>query len=370
MQKDEYRNRIAKVAKHLDSSNQDLLLVTPGADLRYLIGYDAHPLERLTCLAIHRSGVTWLVVPTLERPSAVAHGIEDLGIHLVDWQETKNPYEILTKEIKSKVGKNKKILVNNLMWVENAFKLSDALGTQVNLAEQLVAQFRSVKTQFEVDALHEAGQAIDNVHNQIHQWLRPGRTEREVGRDIANAIIESGHSRVDFVIVGSGPNGASPHHEVSDRVINVGEPVVVDIGGTMPSGYCSDSTRMYVIGKAPEDYYAKYEVLKIAQAAASKAAIAGVSCESIDATARDILQSAGLGDYFIHRTGHGIGLETHEDPYIVSGNKTVLQNGHAFSIEPGFYVAEKYGARIEDILVCSDGVAVSTNKVTKELVEL
>jgi Xaa-Pro aminopeptidase len=197
-----------------------------------------------------------------------------------------------------------------------------------------------------------------------------GRTEREVGRDIAEAILAAGHVTVDFVIVASGPNGASPHHELSDRVIEPGDPVVVDIGGTMASGYCSDCTRMYVCGQAPAEYLEHYEVLLAAQEAARAHARPGVTCESVDAAARDILVSAGLGDQFIHRTGHGIGMETHEEPYIVTGNKSLLVPGHAFSIEPGFYFAGKYGARIEDIVTCTQDGILSANNTSRELVIL
>lgn len=366
MQSREYSERINRVAERLKSSGNDLILVTPGADLRYLTGYDALPLERLTCLAISNTGESWMVVPTLEKPAAQAHHIEDLGINLIDWNETQDPYRVFADY----VGDFKSVLVNNLMWVEKAFHLQEAFKTKVDLANTLITDLRAIKTEFEMQALHEAGAAIDHVHNQMAKWLRPGRTEREVGADIANAILEAGHARVDFVIVASGPNGASPHHEVSDRVINTNEPVVVDIGGTMPSGYCSDSTRMYVCGNAPSDYVEKYQLLKVAQQAAVDAAKAGITCAQLDAVSRDILTANGLGEYFIHRTGHGIGLETHEDPYIVHGNDTVLTTGHAFSIEPGFYLAGKYGARIEDILVCQNGVGVSTNNTTHELVEL
>lgn len=366
MQSTEYSQRISRVAERLNQAGNDLLLVTPGADLRYLTGYDALPLERLTCLAISSTGQSWMVVPTLEKPAAQAHHIEEMGIDLIDWNETQNPYQVFANH----VGDFSSVLVNNLMWVEKAFHLQDAFKTRVQLANTLIADLRAIKTDYEMQALKEAGAAIDFVHSQMSKWLRPGRTEREVGSDISNAIIESGHARVDFVIVASGPNGASPHHEVSDRVINVGEPVVVDIGGTMPSGYCSDSTRMYVCGSAPAEYVDKYQVLKQAQAAAVAAAKAGISCAQLDAVSRDILTDNGLGEYFIHRTGHGIGLETHEDPYIVHGNETILTTGHAFSIEPGFYFAGKYGARIEDILVCENGVGISTNNTTHELVEL
>jgi Xaa-Pro aminopeptidase len=364
MKSNDYQDRIKRVAASLTSSGDEFIFVTPGADLRYLTGYDALPLERLTCLAIKADGQAWMIVPTLERPSAEAHQVTDLGINLLDWQEIQNPYELLI----AATGKPKRALVNNLMWVEKAFGLRDAIGTEVSLAGNTLSDIRVVKSKQETQWLLEAGAAIDEVHNQIGKWLKPGRTEREVGRDIAEAILASGHSTVDFVIVGSGPNGASPHHELSDRVIQQGEPVVIDIGGTMPSGYCSDSTRMYACGSVPSEYLEHYEVLQRAQSAASAHAKPGVTCESVDKAARDILIAGNLGDQFIHRTGHGIGMETHEDPYIVTGNKTQLVPGHAFSIEPGFYFAGKYGARIEDIVVCTEDGIVCANNTTRDLV--
>jgi Xaa-Pro aminopeptidase len=256
------------------------------------------------------------------------------------------------------------------MWVEKAFGLRSAFGKEVTLAGKLLSDIREVKNAEEIAFLHEAGAAIDTVHSNMHRWLRPGRTEREVGKDIAEAILAAGHITVDFVIVASGPNGASPHHELSDRIIQAGEPVVVDIGGTMSSGYCSDCTRMYVCGEAPVEYVEHYAVLLAAQEAARKHARPGVTCESVDAAARDVLTSAGLGDQFIHRTGHGIGMETHEEPYIVTGNKSLLVPGHAFSIEPGFYFAGKYGARIEDIVTCTQDGILSANNTSRELVVL
>jgi Xaa-Pro aminopeptidase len=307
-----------------------------------------------------------MIVPTLEKPSALAHGVPEIGIELLDWQETQDPYSLLL----SAVGSVQRPLVNNLMWVEKAFGLQGASGNSVELAGKLLSDIREIKTADEIAFLHEAGAAIDEVHSNMHKWLRPGRTEREVGKDIAEAILAAGHVTVDFVIVASGPNGASPHHELSDRVIQSGEPVVVDIGGTMPSGYCSDCTRMYVCGQPPIEYLEHYQVLLAAQEAARNHARPGVSCESVDAAAREVLTSAGLGEQFIHRTGHGIGMETHEEPYIVAGNKSLLVPGHAFSIEPGFYFAGKYGARIEDIVTCTpDGIS-SANNNTRDLVVL
>ena len=361
-----HQGRIVSVAERLAKTNSDVIFITPGADLRYLTGYDALPLERLTCLAVRSNGDAWMIVPTLEKPSALAHGVPDMGIELLDWQETENPYDLLI----GKVGSITNPLVNNLMWVEKAFGLQGAAGVNVELAGKLLSDIREVKSADEVAYLHEAGSAIDSVHSNMHKWLRPGRTEREVGKDIAEAILAAGHVTVDFVIVASGPNGASPHHELSDRVIQAGEPVVVDIGGTMASGYCSDCTRMYVCGQPPAEYLEHYSVLMAAQEAARLHSRPGVSCESVDAAAREVLVSAGLGEQFIHRTGHGIGMETHEEPYIVTGNKTLLVPGHAFSIEPGFYFAGKYGARIEDIVTCTEDGIKSANNTTRELVVL
>jgi Xaa-Pro aminopeptidase len=243
-------------------------------------------------------------------------------------------------------------------------------GVEQRRGGPVLRELRMRKTASEVAALRAAGAAIDRVHAQVHEWLKPGRTEAEVGRDIAAAITASGHARVDFVIVAGGPNGASPHHEVSDRVIGPGELVVVDIGGTMPSGYCSDSTRTYAVGEPAPDVLEAYEALQAAQDAACVWARPGVTCASVDAAARDVLDAAGLGELFVHRTGHGIGLETHEEPYIVAGNELPLEPGMAFSIEPGVYSEGRFGARIEDIVVCtSDGVE-RLNLRPRELVVL
>jgi Xaa-Pro aminopeptidase len=235
------------------------------------------------------------------------------------------------------------------------------------LASAALRELRVRKSPAEVAALLAAGEAIDRVHEQVPGWLRPGRTEEQVAADIAEAILAAGHARADFTIVASGPNGASPHHTAADRVLQAGDTVVVDIGGTMPSGYCSDCTRMYAIGEPPADFAAYYQVLQAAQDAACAAVRPGVPAQDIDAAARGPITQAGYGEYFVHRTGHGIGLETHEDPYIVSGNTRELQPGYAFSIEPGIYPGP-HGARIEDIVVCTPEGVRRLNNVTRDLV--
>lgn len=344
----------------------DALVITPGADLRYLTGYEAKPLERLTAFVLPAEGDPTLIVPELEHSAATAAGVD---VEVAPWAETEDPFRLLADRLGATT---RRIAVDDHMWAERVLAIQAAVvDADISLAGQVLRELRMRKSPDEVEALREAGAAIDRVHAQMGSWLRPGRTEREVGTDIARAIRDEGHVSVDFVIVGSGPNGASPHHEVSDRVIKPGDPVVVDIGGTMPSGYCSDSTRTYMAGGVPpEDFVSKYAVLLAAQTAQREYARAGVSAESVDEVGRAILRDAGFADLFIHRTGHGIGLETHEDPYIVAGNEQVLELGMAFSIEPGFYLPDMYGGRIEDIVVIAEGGLDVLNSTSRELVVL
>ncbi len=359
--------RLARAQSATRAAGLDALLISPGPDLRYLTGYDALPLERLTCLVLPADGDPRVVVPLLERPAAEASPLGDLGAELVAWGETEDPYALVA----SLLTRGDRVAVDNHMWAEKVLRLRAAMpGAEQHLAGAVLRELRIRKAPDEVEALRRAGAAIDRVHAQVPQWLRAGRTEREVGRDIADAILAEGHVTVDFVIVASGPNGASPHHEVSDRVIESGDPVVVDIGGTMPDGYCSDETRTYCVGEPPADFAAYYDVLLAAQKAACDHVAPGVSAESVDAAARQVIAAAGYGDFFVHRTGHGIGLETHEEPYIVGGNTEVLDAGMAFSIEPGIYLPGRHGARIEDIVVCGETGGERVNLRPRELVIL
>ncbi|MEV1288890.1 Xaa-Pro peptidase family protein [Micromonospora sp. NPDC049679] len=348
--------RLAAAQRAMTRAGLDALLITPGSGLRYLTGYHAHALERLTCLVLPRHGTPTLIVPTLERAAAEASPAPATGLRIVDHADGTDPYPLVLRALEGPVVA---VGLDNHMWAEQVLALRATLP-QVNqrLAGDVLRELRMCKTPAEVAALREAGAAIDAVHARMTQWLRPGRTEAEVGADIANAIRETGHAVVDFVIVAAGPNAASPHHETSGRVIEAGDPVVVDIGGTMPSGYCSDSTRTYVAGGTPDpEFLAYYEVLHAAQRAAVAAVRPGVTAEAVDAAARDVITDAGYGAAFLHRTGHGIGLDTHEEPYVVTGNTLPLEPGMAFSIEPGIYLAGRHGARIEDIVVCTaDGV--------------
>jgi Xaa-Pro aminopeptidase len=357
-------SRLRDVAAATGAAGLDALLLTPGADLRYVTGYDAHALERLTCLAVPADAAPFLVVPRLELPAAHDSPAGALDLEIVGWDETDDPYALVAKRL----GPVGAVGLADRMWALMVLRLRAALpDARQELASVALRGLRARKSPAEVAALRAAAEAIDSVHAQVPGWLRPGRTEREVAADICEAILASGHVSADFAIVASGPNGASPHHTASERVLEHGDPVVVDIGGTMPSGYCSDCTRTYVIGTPPAGFAEYYEVLKDAQAAACAAVRPGVTAEAVDAAAREPITAAGFGEFFVHRTGHGIGLETHEEPYIVAGNTEKLEPGHAFSVEPGIYPGP-HGARIEDIVVCTTDGCDQLNTVSRDLI--
>ncbi len=283
--------RLARVAEAVRAAGLDVLLLTPGPDLRYVTGYDAKQLERLTCLAVPADGDPFLLVPRLELMAAQASPAGDLSLEILTWGETEDPFGMIA----SAVGDPRSVAVSDRMWALHVLAFRSLFPeAEQRLASTVLSPLRMRKSAAEVGALRAAGAAIDRVHANVPGWLRPGLTERQVGAKIAEAILAEGHVQVDFVIVGSGPNAASPHHEVSDRVIRDGDVVVVDIGGTMPSGYCSDCTRTYAVGHAPDDFLKYYEVLYRAQEAATVRVRPGVTAESVDQTARWVITEAGV----------------------------------------------------------------------------
>jgi Xaa-Pro aminopeptidase len=351
----------------------DLLVLTPGSDLRYLSGYNAHAMERLTALVVPREGEAFLVVPRLEAPMVGASPAGSLGLELLSWDETDDPFALLAATATARLGSAPvRVAVGNRTWAEHALGVQRALpGSALELGAPVVDRLRMVKSAAEVEELALAGAAIDRVHARMADFLRVGRTEAAVGADIGAAILAEGHTGVDFTIVGSGPNGASPHHELSTRTIEAGDVVVIDIGGETATGYRSDCTRTYVVGgPATAEVAEWYAVLQAGQEAAVAMVRPGVTAEDVDAAARRVIDDAGWGEHFIHRTGHGIGLDTHEAPYIVAGNDLPLRPGMAFSVEPGIYLAGRCGARIEDIVVCTDDGVRNLNNGPRELVEL
>ena len=361
--------RLDRAAATAARSGLDALLVSPGSDLRYLLGSGTGSLERLSCLVLpaDRNLAPVLLVPELEAPGFAEVPAAELGVELATWVDGQDPYARVA-ELLRRGGAPEQVAVADVMPALHALPLRDAVpeARQV-LAAPVLRELRMRKDTAEVDALRRAGAAIDRVHARMGEFLRAGRTEAEVGADIERALVEEGHTGAEFVIVGSGPNGASPHHEVSDRRISAGDVVVVDIGGPTPEGYNSDCTRTYAVGEPGPEVRETYAVLQDAQRAAVEAVRPGATAESVDAAARDRIAAAGHGEKFFHRIGHGIGLDVHEEPYIVGGSQLRLEPGMAFSIEPGIYQPGRWGARIEDIVVVTEDGAESLNQQPHEL---
>jgi Xaa-Pro aminopeptidase len=358
-----YARRLAAAAAGAAQAGLAGLVVTPGYDLRYLIGSRAQTFERLTALVIPATGEAVMVIPRLELASLRDSAAGELGLTVQDWVDGENPGDLVALAL----GGHARVAVTDSMPALHLLPLAERLGAIPVLGTDIMAGLRMIKDPAEIDALRTAGAAIDRVHARVPQFLAPGRTEAQVAADITEAIVAEGHSEAAFVIVGSGPHGADPHHECSDRVLQAGDIVVVDIGGPVEPGYNSDSTRTYSLGEPTPKIAEQYAVLQRAQAAAVASVRPGVTAEQVDAAARDVLAAAGLAEYFVHRTGHGIGLSVHEEPYIVAGNDMPLTEGMAFSIEPGIYLPGQWGARIEDIVIVTAEGALSVNNRPHDL---
>lgn len=355
-----HAERMARVRARMEELDIDVLLLSVGPDLPYLTGYEAMPLERLTMLVAPREGEAVLVVPRLEaarvdeRPEVFRVG---------PWEETDDP----VTRVADVVGGARTVAIGDHTWARFVLALQDALPRAAfTAASRVTGPLRAVKDAGEIEALQRAARAVDDIATAMRARPFAGRTERDIHRELVERMLDAGHERANFAIVASGPNAASPHHDPSARVIADGEVVLCDFGGTM-RGYCSDITRMYAVGDPPAEVRDAYAALVEAQEAGVLAAVVGTTCEEIDAAARRVLEDAGLGPAFVHRTGHGIGMEAHEDPYVVAGNATVLVPGHAFSVEPGVYVNDRFGLRLEDIVVATDDGPRRLNAAPRDL---
>ena len=359
-----YLERLTRVRARMRSQRVDALVVSVGFDLPYLTGYLAMPLERLTALVVTAESTT-LVVPRLEAPRVVHH---TAVFNLVAWDETQDPVAITARL----VGDARRVAIGDQMWSRFLVELFGHLpGREYVRSVDIVGPLRIAKDAAEIAALVAAGAAADSVAAQLQRGeiALVGRTEAQVSADISNRLLVAGHDVVNFAIVAAGENAASPHHHAGSRVIHKGDIVLCDFGGTM-NGYCSDITRCVHIGEPPAEVARAWSDLRRAQEAGVMAGHVGATCESVDAAARNVLADAGWGEYFIHRTGHGIGMEAHEEPYMVSGNSLPIASGHAFSVEPGIYVAGKWGMRLEDIVVATDSGPRRMNAAVRDLIVL
>ena len=366
-----FETRLSAAARAAANAGFDALLIGVGADLRYLTGHNAHESERLTLLVVPRDGPPAMVVPLLEKPAAEAGN--RVAIRIETWTETQHPAEVVARVVREAAAAPTRLGVSDRLWSLHLLRLQAALpGATFASATSAMRTLRMTKDPDEATLLRLAAEAADRVVDQIAAGLLVGRTEADVAREVRDRLIAEGHDTADFAIVASGPNSASPHHEASDRVIGAGEPIVLDIGGTL-GGYGSDITRtLWVTGGDPangpdEEYRHLYAVLHAAQARATNVVRPGIACEGVDAAAREVIAAEGFGEQFIHRTGHGIGLEGHEEPYLVAGNDEPLGEGMAFSVEPGIYLEGRYGARIEDIVLCGPDGPIPLNTTGRDL---
>lgn len=363
-----YVERLERAGVAASVAGVDALLIGVGSDLRYLTGYAAMPLERLTLLVVPAAGAPFLVVPRLELGAAQA-GVRP-PLHVRTWDEADDPYALAVATIPADPA----VAVSDTMLAMHVLRLQAALGgaARMGLASAVLRDLRMVKDADEIALLRLAAQAADRVVARIAGGPLVGRSEADVAREVREQLILEGHEEAHFAIVGSGPNSASPHHEASERVIRAGEPIVLDIGGTL-GGYGSDITRtLWVTGGddalGPDERFRHlFAVLYAAQAAGTRAVKPGFECEGVDAAARSVIDAEGYAEAFFHRTGHGIGLDGHEDPYLIAGNVLPLREGMAFSVEPGIYLPGEYGARIEDIVVCGPDGPIVLNEATREL---
>ncbi len=361
---DVHSARLEAVRGRLKELDVHAVVIAPGSDLRYLTSYDALPLERPTLLIVTADAPPMMIAPRLEQ-HRVEHEMLLSSVELHVYGEHDDALGLAARLVHPSAGA--RVAVGDQMWTAFTLGLQQALpGRAWMRASEVIAPLRAVKDAGELDRLAAVGRSIDAVHRRVPEVLATGRTEREVARDLAGMIRE-GHDAVSFVIVAAGPNGASPHHEPGERIIEVGDVVVIDIGGTL-DGYCSDMTRTYAVRTVPDGFAEAYSALLAAQAAGVGAVRPGVTAGDIDHAAREVLTTAGLGDAFVHRTGHGIGLDTHEEPWILGGSRVPLVEGMAFSVEPGFYLEGRYGARIEDIVAVTADGSVSFNVVDRDLV--
>ncbi len=363
--------RIARAQAGVRARGLDALLVGVGPDLVYLAGYAAMTLERLTMLVVPAEGPVTLVAPRLEAaPARACPAVATGSAAVATWEETDDPVALVRHLVPEPAGR---LAVSDRLWALHLLRLQAALPAAVFEPASLVLRdLRIVKDPDEVALLRLAAHAADRAIHEVAHGRLIGRTEADVAREVRDRLVAEGHDSAEFAIVASGPNSASPHHAASDRVIRAGEPIVLDIGGPL-GGYGSDITRtVWVTGGdatcGPDDEYLRlYSVLRAAQAEATHAVRPGVPCERIDLVARELIGAAGHGAHFIHRTGHGIGLEGHEDPYLVAGNGEALEPGMAFSVEPGIYLEGRYGARIEDIVVCGEDGPIVLNEAPRDL---
>jgi Xaa-Pro dipeptidase len=343
--------RLAELQAKMDKAGVDLLAIAPTPNMRYLLDFSPLADERL-CLLLVTSHSTRLVAPDLTAPQIEAQ----TGMNTIRWGDASGPRQALTEAAAAlEVSSGTVLAVDAAMRADALLLLQEVVAPQRCLAAaEIMSALRIRKSDDEIEALARAAAQADRAMIVGADACRPGVTEREVAEKIANYFRQDGAEAVDVTLVASGPNSAYPHHEAGDRRLQSGDTIIIDIVATL-DGYKSDVTRVVHLGEPPPDVRAVYQVVLEANRRGREAAVAGAHARDVDRAARQVIEQAGYGPYFIHRTGHGLGMEMHEAPWLSSESSTVLEPGMVFSVEPGIYLEERFGIRIEDIVVVTEG---------------
>lgn len=334
-------HRISRTQSALARQSADWLIVPASADFRWLTGGHARATERLVAFALPRSGEPFAVVPRLESEALAA---ECPWLDLEIWDETENPLERLARRID--LPKRPVLLLGEGFRVAPLLRL--AAEASCRPAASILTPLRAVKDTDELEALARAAAHADRVVEEVADQLRPGITEIAAAR-LATERFQALSDTDPWAIAAFGPNAALPHHMPSDRRLADNDVVILDVGA-FTDGYGSDITRTYVIGRAPAEFERVYATVRDAQRAGVQAVRARATAESIDRAARSVIDTAGFGAQFTHRTGHGVGLEIHEPPWLVAGNREALETGMVHSVEPGIYLPGRFGVRLEDLV--------------------
>lgn len=360
------KSRVEALQRRMRSAGVDAALIGPSADMEYLIGGRLPLTERLNFLVVPGEGRPWLVLPKLQAPLAEPLGAD---LDVMVWEEDRSPFDLAAQSVLRKSVRT--VAVDGHMWASFVLGLQErmpAVGFR-NVSPLLSAE-RICKDADELAILQDAASRFDAIWTEFfaHERLT-GRTENEIAARIRELTLAHGFQAMLWCDVGSGPNGASPLHHGSERKVEAGDPVVIDFAATY-KGYVMDTCRTPVAGTPHPEFVAIYDIVNKAHEAGLAAVRPGVAAQEVDLAARRVIEDAGFGPQFLHRLGHGLGLDAHEDPYIVKGNGAELRPGMVFSNEPGIYVAGRWGVRIEDILVVTQTGGRSLNKVTRELVSM
>ena len=353
MQATRHAERLERVHETLEAVRADWLIVPPSADFRWLTGARARATERLVMLALPQRGDPFCLVPRLESD---ALGLECPWLELEIWEEHEDPFARLARRLT--LERRPSVLVGDGLRAAPMLRLTEA--ARCRAASEVLAPLRAVKDREELQLMEQAAGHADQVVERVADHLPVGLTERQAAR-FAIEQLEALGDTDPWVIIATGPNSALPHHHTSDRRILEDDVALIDLGAST-QGYGSDITRTYWLGTPPDGAPAVYQVVNEARRAGIEASSANVPAEKVDRAARQVITRAGLGDHFLHRTGHGVGLEVHELPYLVSGNRAPLEAGMVHSVEPGVYFQGRYGVRLEDLVVVEENAARPLNR--------